>query len=350
MKLKQLAVAIAITTLGSAAFAQSSVTAYGLIDTGLRIDRTNAGTGTSVGGGIGSGSRWGLRGSEDLGGGLSAIFTLESGFDASTGTSLQGGRLFGRQAFAGLTSGAGTLSLGRQYTPMFWTTLEMDPLQYGTVGNINNIFPRVVLRNDNSIVYRSPKAGGFEARVLYVPGETNVATVNKSAGNNLGGSVQFAAGGLTLNYAHQQIKGTTNVAVTPKEKHNTIGASYNFGVVKAYANYGTFDNDAVTNKVDFANYYLALESKFGQTSTLMASFGRIDDKAVTNRDGRLMSICYMIHLSRRTDLHFAAARMTNNANAQYLITDSTNTGLQSSTTVPLGFDPTAIALGIRHRF
>ncbi|MFZ5538738.1 MAG: porin [Pseudomonadota bacterium] len=348
--MKPLAYLAALAAVSTSAFAQSNVTLYGLIDTGIRIDKTNAGTGLSVGGGMGSGSRWGLRGSEELGSGLKAVFTLEGGFGADTGFSGQGGRLFGRQSYVGLSSGAGTLTFGRQYTPVFWATLAMDPLQYGTVGNINNVFPRVVIRNDNAVAYTSPNWGGLEVRLLYAPGETNVAGVDKNAGNNFGGSIQYAVGGLTVNYAHQQIRGTTNVGATPKEKHNTVGASYNFGFVKAYANYGTFKNDAATNKVDFGNYYLALESKVGQTSTVMASFGRIDDKAASDRDGRLLSLAYVYQLSRRTDLHFAVARMTNNANAQYLITDSTSTGLQSSTTVPLGFDPTAVGIGIRHRF
>lgn len=354
--MKQLAVAVAVATLGTAAYAQSSVTLYGLVDTGIRVDRTNAGTGVSVGGGMGSGSRWGIRGSEDLGGGLSAIFTLEGGYGADTGASGQGGLLFGRQAFVGLRGSYGTLTFGRQYTPFFWATLAVDPVEYGTVANINNIYTRVVLRTNNSAVYQTPKLAGFEARLLYAPGETTAPGVARTAGGQLGGSLTFSSGGLMINYAYQEVKGAQNVANTPKEKHNQIGLTYKlFGDTKLSASYATFENDAAVNAVDFKNYWVALDGRITQSSTWMATYGRINDDSAANRDGSLLGLCLMYHLSRRTDLHFAVARMDNGSNAQYLITDSTNTGLQTTglqsvATVPPGYSPTALGIGIRHRF
>jgi len=99
----------------------SSVTLYGTIDTGINY-ATNVRTGADRGNhvynfssSVMQGSRWGLRGVEDLGNGLKAIFTLESGFDVNTGNSQQGGRLFGRQAFMGLSGDFGTVTVGRQY-------------------------------------------------------------------------------------------------------------------------------------------------------------------------------------------------------------------------------------------
>ena len=87
----------------------------------------------------------------------------------------------------------------------------------------------------------------------------------------------------------------------------------------------------------------------------MATYGKINDTSAANRDGSLVGLCMMYHLSRRTDLHFAVARLENNASAQYLLIDSTNTGLQTTglqsvATVPPGFNPTALGVGIRHRF
>ncbi|GAB7522798.1 hypothetical protein PBS_17820 [Paraburkholderia sp. 2C] len=100
------------------AHAQSSVTLYGLLDAGLQYTN-NVGSGGSLfrqtSGNI-NGSRFGMRGNEDLGGGLGAIFVLEGGFNINNGKSAQDGRLFGRQAFVGLSSKEyGTVSLGRQY-------------------------------------------------------------------------------------------------------------------------------------------------------------------------------------------------------------------------------------------
>ncbi|WP_308610527.1 porin [Massilia frigida] len=100
------------------AMAQSSVTVYGVADAALVKESGGvAGGVTKMVGGVEGGSRLGFRGTEDLGGGLAAIFTLEMGFNLDTGTSAQGGVAFGRQAFVGLNSKAGALTLGRQYTP-----------------------------------------------------------------------------------------------------------------------------------------------------------------------------------------------------------------------------------------
>src|SRR5690606_10200795 len=115
MKKSLLALAV-LGTFSGAALAQSSVTIYGVADAGIAYtDNGNpAGEQWSVESGQQSGSRLGFKGTEDLGGGLSAIFTLESGFNLDNGTSAQGGRLFGRQAWVGLNGGFGTVKLGRQ--------------------------------------------------------------------------------------------------------------------------------------------------------------------------------------------------------------------------------------------
>ena len=90
----------------SAAATATSVQLYGLIDTGLQYINNGPGGNSKTGMSTGnlSGSRWGLRGTEDLGDGLSTVFVLENGFDSDNGTTMQGGRLFGRQAYVGLAS------------------------------------------------------------------------------------------------------------------------------------------------------------------------------------------------------------------------------------------------------
>ncbi|MCS6766965.1 MAG: porin [Candidatus Protistobacter heckmanni] len=110
-----------------------------------------------------SGSRFGPRGSEDLGGGTKAIFTLESGFNLGSGASEQGGRLFGRQAFVGVDSRSGALTLGRQYNLLFDNMLELDPMsaaQYSAVVH-DQAF---VGRADKSIKYSGNFSGVKVAR------------------------------------------------------------------------------------------------------------------------------------------------------------------------------------------
>ena len=142
-------------------YAQSSVTLYGIIDTGVEYV-TNVGAQKSSSVHMPSltaslPSLWGLRGKEDLGGGLSAVFVLESGFAPAQGTLNQGGRLFGRQAYVGLAGRWGTLTLGRQYSQIFWAVLTGDTLA-------PNIFAAADLdpyltqpRVDNSIEPGSPR-------------------------------------------------------------------------------------------------------------------------------------------------------------------------------------------------
>ena len=151
----------------------SSVTLYGLIDYGVNY-QSNSGGGRVIGGasGIMQGSRWGFKGVEDLGGGLSAIFQLENGFDLGKGTALQGGTLFGRQAFVGLSSNTyGALTLGRQYDSLVtFVESRMNSANYGggttahpgDLDNLNNS-----KRVNNSVKYTSPSISGFTVGGVY---------------------------------------------------------------------------------------------------------------------------------------------------------------------------------------
>ncbi|MEI6002149.1 porin [Paraburkholderia bengalensis] len=123
MKKSLLALA-ALGAFAGAAHAQSSVTLYGIIDEGFNYTSNVQTAGTprrsgnhlyNLSSGVLQGSRWGLRGAEDLGGGLKAVFVLEGGFDVNSGALGQGGDLFGRQAYVGLSSQFGTVTMGRQY-------------------------------------------------------------------------------------------------------------------------------------------------------------------------------------------------------------------------------------------
>ena len=107
-------------------YAQSSVTLYGIIDEGVNYNsNANGNRLYNLSSGVFQGSRWGLRGKEDLGGGLGAIFVLENGFDVNTGRLGQGGLLFGRQAYVGISSPYGTVTFGRQYDSVV-TTLDLS--------------------------------------------------------------------------------------------------------------------------------------------------------------------------------------------------------------------------------
>ncbi|SOE99626.1 porin [Burkholderia sp. OK233] len=115
--MKKYVILICVASLPTMSHAQGSVTLYGVIDEGVNYQSNAAGNRLfNLSSGVIQGSRWGLRGAEDLGGGTRAIFVLENGFDVNTGALGQGSRMFGRQAYVGLSSDTyGTLMAGRQY-------------------------------------------------------------------------------------------------------------------------------------------------------------------------------------------------------------------------------------------
>lgn len=184
--------AVAIGMCSSAAFAQSSVTLYGVLDTGIEyVSHANAAgdhvirmpgiTGEFP-------SRWGMRGSEDLGGGQKAVFVLESGFNVRGGDSGQGGRLFGRQAFVGFEGPWGSLNFGRQYTMTYWAMSDSDilgPDIYG-IGSLDAFIPNA--RSDNTVVYKG-KFHGFTLGATYSFGRDSAGTGNSPGQGTCAGQV-----------------------------------------------------------------------------------------------------------------------------------------------------------------
>jgi predicted porin len=140
MKKMILAAALA-AAFSSAAYAQTNVTMYGIVDAGIAYKKNGnpAGNTVSMESGQQSGSRLGFKGREDLGGGLAAIFTLESGFNIDDGKLGQGGRLFGRQAWVGMSGGFGSVKLGRQLTSLYTALDQKDPFQKNLAGKAQKV-------------------------------------------------------------------------------------------------------------------------------------------------------------------------------------------------------------------
>src|SRR5215469_1174898 len=176
MKIKIFSTA-AVVAFSGYAHAQSSVTLYGIVDDGFNFVTNSGGAHlySLVSGGIQS-SRWGLRGNEDLGGGLSSVFVLENGFDLNSGKLGQGGLEFGRQAYAGLSSRYGTVTFGRQYDSVVdyigpfaagdqWGGyIAAHP---GDLDNFNNSY-----RTNNTIKYASANYAGLTFGGTYSFGGT----------------------------------------------------------------------------------------------------------------------------------------------------------------------------------
>ncbi|GAB7526387.1 porin [Paraburkholderia sp. 2C] len=173
--MKRQLLAIGLAGLSTTALAQNSVTLYGVIDEGVQYLNNVRQTvnGKSVGGsqlGLDSvsgpwGSRWGVKGAEDLGGGWKAVFTLESGMNLNNGALAQGGTFFGRQAFVGITQAQyGSLTLGRQYDSVSDMSAAFGPqdawgTSAGHPGDIDNMIRSN--RLNNTIKYTSPSLAGL---------------------------------------------------------------------------------------------------------------------------------------------------------------------------------------------
>jgi predicted porin len=195
---------LSLALLGTAgvAHAQSSVTLYGLVDESIQYVNNatpHGGALWQMFGGNLQGNRWGMKGTEDLGGGLKTIFQLESGFDINTGKMNQGSRLFGRQAYVGLTHDAyGTLTAGRQYDPVVDMVQPLTGDNYfgstfATPGDVDN--------NDNSsrtnsaIKYVSPVFAGFQFEGMYALGGVAGAT---GSGQTWGAAATYATGPFSI--------------------------------------------------------------------------------------------------------------------------------------------------------
>jgi len=179
-----------VVALSPALAAAQSVTLYGVIDTGIEyvnnvgpakngVARLQGSTGTVP-------SRWGLRGTEDLGSGLKSVFVLESGFAPDTGTSSMGGRLFGRQAYVGLTGSWGQVAFGRQVTMLYWSYLDSDILGANIFGSSSLDSYMTFGRADNAMSYKGT-FGGLTVGAMYSFGRDSVNAGPSVAGTNCAG-------------------------------------------------------------------------------------------------------------------------------------------------------------------
>lgn len=338
------------------AVAQSSVTVYGLLDVGVvRETGGAAGAVTKLTSGQASGSRLGFKGNEDLGNGLSALFVLESGFQLDTGASGQGGALFGRQAFVGLSGGFGTVTVGRQYTPQYNTMVLADPFSTGLAGDAANLMPNTgnaASRMDNAVKYVTADFGGLRGELAYGFGET---AGDSDVGRQIGGAVAYVKGPLAVRLGYHYRNNDTLAVKTSAGRNTLLAATYDFGLLKAHLGYGV---DRGVNSAPWrnaANPYGAAVSPAASTDsndlllgvtvpfgahTLLASYVRKDDKMAANRDARQFALGHRYALSKRTDTYLSYARIKNSNNAAYTVGSSIEAGSGNK----------ALSVGIRHMF
>ena len=358
---KNLILTAILASVAGVASAQSAVTIYGIADASFTGERGGVASNNKITSGAASASRIGFKGSEDLGGGMAAIFTLETGYKIDTGELDATNTLFNRQAFVGLKTNAGTVTLGRQYTPYHNALAQVgDPFGTGYAGGSKNLFPDsgTNVRTSNTIVYTSPLVYGLVADVAYSAGEQ---AGNNDAGRQFGASVGYANGPLNVRVAYNN-KNTdtvavgTTAAVSRSIGHNTlVVANYDFGILRAYfsagfdkgagsAPYGNATNPygyrvAPVASLDGNEFLIGLSAPVGP-GTVLASVQRKNDKTSFNQDATGWGVAYLYPLSKRTNLYGAYGSINNKNGAGYTVANNSETGTGDK----------AFNLGIRHTF
>ncbi|MEQ5843954.1 porin [Paraburkholderia acidicola] len=352
---KAAALSVCLSSPGGVAHAQSSVTLYGVVDAGLLY--TSKTLNPATGGNAGhqfsfldsgsAASRFGIKGAEDLGGGVKAIFTLESGISTGTGAySNSNGNFFGRQAWVGLTGGFGTVQAGLQYSPFVLSLINMDARDVSYFGSGAVIYVGSVyttgLFNPNAISYTSPVIAGFQGSAMMALGGQ---AGDFQAGRQYSGRLKYQFDGLTIDAALYSGNAGGSAATVPVPSTvaftgRTIGASYRFGALTLKAAY---INLKIAGSFDSRVYE-------GGFSYLVTPALNVDAGVWYTRDGNnttnhsiLAGLGTQYFLSKRTALYAQAAFVNNHGKM--------NTGLSINDALhEAPGSTTGVNIGIRHTF
>jgi len=281
--MKKSLIALAVLAASGAAMAQSSVTLNGRV--GVWVGTLEQGVGNQsqtvmANGGL-TGSRWALNGTEDLGGGLKASFSLENRYNIDTGTSA--GQFLGN-SYVALGGGFGTVKLGRTYTAYddiravanSQNVFDSDLTPTGAVFNagaaqvtsagvvVGRAGADYTSRAANGIRYETPSMGGFSGALTYAFGEDKTATT--SASDLVSLNLKYAAGPVAVGYGHQEEK----VLGATSNKYNALSGSYNFGVAAVSAGYQRRTGTAATG--DDKGYTLGVTMPVGSAANVSLGY------------------------------------------------------------------------------
>ena len=306
---KSLIAFAALATIAGVASAQSSVTLYGRVDLSVNKPTGSAPKGLTNG----SGSRFGVRGVEDLGGGLSAFFNIEHRYDADTGAGQSiATRFWGARSIVGLQGGFGKITLGREYTTAFLgSQLISDPWGWDTVvsgtpsGGLNQSITGVGVarvRNDSSVTYNF-SAAGFSLGAQIAEATDAINGFQKKPVNF---SLGYAAGPVALHLGYEK----TGQVAAAAAKVLTFGGSFNMGAVKLG---GMIGKGTTAANATHKSYLLTAVAPLGQ-GEFRASYGSLTADpagAVGKSDvAKGFAVGYHYALSKRTTLYTDFLRNT----------------------------------------
>jgi predicted porin len=376
MKTKYIAAA-SLVACASTAWAQSGVTLYGVVDTNVEYatnlpGATPGSSGNRVamqGGGL-SGSRWGLRGVEDLGSGLGALFVLESGFFSNNGQLLQG-RMFSRQAYVGLNSStAGKFTFGRQYTTLFLQLANFQAMAYAPQYEPILSVLGLNFRSDNTAMYTGT-FGPVTAQAHWSFG-TGAPSVNPTGGGNgqvpgqarrdsgYGAGVAYFAGpiGATLVYDQYNPSVPTGGGAfsSGSVRKAAVAGSYLFGdALKVMGGYRWGQNKNVNGSVALRDDYYWAGLNYQATNALGLSLEYSYQKIKTINSAPSaqpnpwqLAFVADYNLSKRTALYLSSAYARNaglTLDQAAVDGNALGYGLAAGKTSMVG-----VAVGMRHKF
>ncbi|QGZ59483.1 porin [Paraburkholderia acidiphila] len=313
--------AAAFATLHTtSAHAQSSVTLYGALDTSIEVTNPGAGWVARMDSGAYRGSRFGLRGVEDIGDGIKILFELENGFGSNDGTFAVANTIFNRQAWIGLGTQWGTVRLGRQYSPIYIPFKgQLDAFGAGTIASGLNNLSKITPYESNAITYLSPDIYGFSTTLMASLRDPTTGS-NGLAGNIE--TVEWRHGPFRISYAHQQQNGTGAL------RANLGGMSYVLGPVTGFFAY--FNGDGGTP--DNHNNGFSVSARYAITSNFRASLGYawVHDLSGADNDADQFSAACEYDLSKRVLLYASAGWLRNRNDATFTLRGVNVTGLPPS--------------------
>lgn len=358
--MKKVFAAVAACIAAGGTHAQTGVTLYGVADAGVEFVSNAGRNGNSlvrVASGNYSGSRWGLRGVEDLGGGLKATWQLESGFDIDTGNSGQGGRLFGRDAHVGIEGRYGGLHVGRQQTSIRVFGIAYDPNviadRYGALA----MAPEFGSRADNTIKYAGV-FGGLSAEAFYAfQSNGNEVPGANVFGREMGAFVRYATGPLSVGVAYDDLHVGSAANQAPVLRRLAVAGTYEAGSARVYAGYrlaraydGARLPGAQSADTGASLYRLGLGYHI-TPALLLTGTAYYQDFRKTGSDPWQFVVTADYAFSKRTDLYVSTSFALNRDQSQLGVNGfNSGSGATAVYNVQPGRNQFGAVAGIRHKF
>ncbi|MGZ9710164.1 porin [Glaciimonas sp. GNP009] len=353
---KPLAAAIILAaTCAGQAQAQSNVTIYGRVDAGIdyNSNQYNASNGQrggkwGTGGNSWGTSMFGFKGTEDLGGGLKAIFTLENGFNAGNGA-INGSspnnpaQIWSRRSFVGLSGDFGTVKIGRDLTLPSDIVWSLDPTGQQNLGSATLVKGRNWPQTSNQVQYISPSFGGFTAQGAYGFGETPGATKPKSSS---GIALSFVQPGYSLVAMYDVANdgaGRYSTLFT-NSKELTLGGTVNIDKLKLYAAYQNLSapQDVTTGSTKANHFWVGANYQLTPALTLIAAAYHVKLNQNVG-SANLFMVGTNYSLSKRTLLYASIGTVRNGSNTNFQVESGDGTGLT-------GQNQNAFYTGVSHSF